>query len=288
MFTKLDDYKNKYRNIKFERKDGILLVTFTTDGGPLKWSAMPDGPQHEAGAAFFDIGHDPENRIVILNAAGDRWCTDYDLDNYPDQEGVTPLWWDYLYRAERDLFAHLLDIPVPVIGCIPGPATYHAEIPLLSDVVLASDDAYFRDDSHVAVGVVPGDGIQVMWQLLVGVNRARSMQYLHQTISVDEGIRLGFVAEKMPREKLLPRAYEVAYDLLAKCSPVTLRNSRSTMIHYIRTRLFNEHMGSYALEGLAQVMRPQLENAPDVEVWHGRHANKGSIKIGHDIKHKKY
>ena len=282
MFTKLDDYKNKYKNITFERRDGILQMTFTTNGGPLVWSAMPDGPQHEAGAAFFDVGHDPENKIVILTSGGDRWCTDYDMENYPDQEGVTPLWWDFLYRAERDLFTQLLDIPVPVIGIINGPASYHAEIPLLSDVVLAADDAFFRDDSHVAVGVVAGDGIQVLWQMLVGINRARAMQYLHQSISVDDALVQGFVAEKHPREKLLARAYEVAENLIKTCSPVTLRNTRLTMTQYIKTRLFNEHAGSYALEGLAQVMRPQLQSAPDVEVWHSRHPNKGTINIGHD------
>jgi hypothetical protein len=38
----------------------------------------------------------------------------------------------------------------------------------------------------------------------------------------------------------------------------------------------------YALEGLAQVMRPQLQSAPDVEVWTPTHKNAGTIKIGHD------
>jgi len=284
MFTSLPEYRDKYRNLTFERTDGVLLVRFTTNGGPLLWSAMPDGPQHELGAAFHDIGHDPENRIVIMAGTGDRWCTDYDLDHFPDPENVTPLWWDYLYRAERDLLANLLDIPVPVISVVPGPATYHAEVPLLADVVLASDDALFRDDSHVTVGVVPGDGIQVVWRMLVGPNRARAMQYLQQSIEVDEAIRLGFVAEKHPRERLLDRAFEIARDLIARCSPVTLRNSRHAMTEYLRRSIFSEHAGSYAWEGLAQVMRPQLENAAPVEVWHSRHPRRGTIRAGHDVK----
>lgn len=284
MFTKLEDYHDKYRCLQFERNDGILHVRFGTDGGPLMWSAMPDGPQHELGGAFYDIGHDPENRIILFAGTGDRWCTDYDPKHYPDPSAVTPLWWDHLYRAERDIFYNLLAIPVPIISIVPGPASYHAEIPLLADVVLASDDAWFRDDSHVAVGVVPGDGIQIMWQMLVGVNRARAMQYLHQSIDVDEALRLGFVAEKHPRDQLLGRAWDIARDLLQRCSPVTLRNSRHTMTEYIRHRLLSEHAGSYAWEGLAQVMRPELAAKPDVDVWHPKHPQRGSIRIGHDIK----
>lgn len=282
MFTRLDDYKDKYKNIKFERRDDILQITFHTNGGPLLWSAMPDGPQHTAGAAFHNVSHDPENRVVIITGSGDRWCTGYDEREYPDQEGVTPLWWDYLYRAEHDLLMNLLDIPVPVISAINGPCTYHGEILLLSDVVLAADDTFIADDAHIAVNVVPGDGIQTIWELLVGPNRARHMQYLHQKIPAEEAVALGIVAELHPRAKLLDRAWEVARDLTARCSPVTLRNSRSTMTHNIRRRIVSEHMGSYALEGLAQVMRPQLAKEPEVNVWTKLHPKAGSIKIGHD------
>jgi hypothetical protein len=54
------------------------------------------------------------------------------------------------------------------------------------------------------------------------------------------------------------------------------------MTNYIRRRIVNEHIGGYALEGLAQVMRPQLAKEPDVNVWTKRHPKAGSIKIGHD------
>jgi enoyl-CoA hydratase/carnithine racemase len=283
MFTKLSEYKDKYKHIAFTREDGILVMRFHTDGGPFQWSAMPDGPQHTAGAAFYDVGHDPETKIVIITGTGDRWCTGYGPpSDYPEQDGVTPLWWDALYRAERDLFFNLLHIPVPVIGVVPGPASYHPEILLLSDVVLAAPETYFADDSHISVGVVPGDGIQIVWEMLIGPNRTRAMQYLNQRIEAEEALRLGIVAELHPRDKLMARAMEVARDLIARCTPVTLRSARLTMTENIRRRIATEHAGSYALEGLAQVMRPQLAKEPDVEVWRRDHPKAGTIKVGHD------
>ena len=40
---------------------------------------------------------------------------------------------------------NLLNIEVPVISAINGPAWRHSEIPLLCDIVLASDSAQFQD-----------------------------------------------------------------------------------------------------------------------------------------------
>jgi enoyl-CoA hydratase/carnithine racemase len=282
MFTRLDEYQHKYKNIRFERRNGVLELAFHTNDGPLLWSAMPDGPQHTAGSAFYDVAHDPENRLLILTGTGDRWCTEYDAREYPDAESVTPLWWDQLFRAERDLITNLLNIPVPVIGIANGPCSYHAEILLLSDVLFAADDAYFADASHLAVNVAPGDGIQTIWEMLLGPNRARHLQYLNQRLEPREALALGFVAELHPRGALSARAWEVAHDLLSRCSPMTLRAARATMTENIRRRLFSEHTGSYALEGLAQIMRPQLAREPPVDVWSKEHPRRGSIKIGHD------
>jgi hypothetical protein len=34
--SRLEDYANKYQCARFERRDGILLMTLHTDGGPLR------------------------------------------------------------------------------------------------------------------------------------------------------------------------------------------------------------------------------------------------------------
>jgi hypothetical protein len=47
-----DDYAGKYRTIRMERRDGILQMTFHTDGGPLQWGLLPHG---EFPQAFRDV-----------------------------------------------------------------------------------------------------------------------------------------------------------------------------------------------------------------------------------------
>jgi len=61
--TRLGDNATKFRTIRMERRDGILQMTFHTDGGPLQWGLLPHGEFPEA---FRDVGSDPENRVVMI------------------------------------------------------------------------------------------------------------------------------------------------------------------------------------------------------------------------------
>jgi hypothetical protein len=65
LMTRFDDYATKYRTIRMERRDGILQMTFHTDGGPLQWGLLPHG---EFPQAFRDVGSDPENKVVTSSA----------------------------------------------------------------------------------------------------------------------------------------------------------------------------------------------------------------------------
>ena len=47
----------------------------------------------------------------------------------------------------------------------------HSEIPLLCDVVLAADTAAFQDSGHFMSNLVPGDGVHVVYPMLLGANR---------------------------------------------------------------------------------------------------------------------
>ena len=66
--TRFGDYATKYQTIRMERRDGILQMTFHTDGGPLQWGLLPHG---EFPQAFRDVGGDPENKVVILTGTGE-------------------------------------------------------------------------------------------------------------------------------------------------------------------------------------------------------------------------
>ena len=239
----LEQYANKYETINFERHNGILQVTFHSRGESLKWG----GPAHrEFGNAFADIGSDPSNRVVILTGTGADFCAGYEGTRPP----MTPTYLDTIYWEGKRLLTNLLDIEVPVIGAVNGPALVHAEIPVLSDIVLASETATFQDATHFPSGLVPGDGVHVVWPLLLGQNRGRYFLLTGQTLSAQEAQELGVVAEVLPRENLLPRAWQLA-ELLAQQTDLTLRYSRVALNLQLKRQMQDMLGYGLAIEGMA-------------------------------------
>jgi len=175
--SRFDDYATKYQTVRMERRDGILQMTFHTSGGPLQWGLLPHG---EFPQAFRDVGSDPENKVVIITGTGDT----YSGPRAAGGTGMrsTPAQWDRVYWEGKHLLMSLLDIEVPMISAINGPAWRHSEIPLLCDIVLAADDVQFQDSAHFPNGMVPGDGMHIVYPLLLGWNRGRYFLLTGQTL----------------------------------------------------------------------------------------------------------
>ena len=242
--TSLDQYADRYQHIRLERRDGILLMTFHTDGGPLQWGS---GPHTEFSQVFSDVGGDPGNRIVIMTGTGDAFT------GPPGTAAGTPKRapreWDQTYWEGKRILTSLLDIEVPMISAINGPALRHSEIPLLCDIVLAAENAAFQDSGHFMSGLIPGDGMHIVYPLLLGLNRGRYFLLTGQRIEAQEAKTLGLVNEVLPQAELLPRAWELA-EQMAKQSDIVLRYSRVSLTLVVK-RLMQDMLGyGLALEGL--------------------------------------
>lgn len=237
-----DSYRDRFQFIRFERQDGILQMTLHHEGGPMRWNLQL---QAELVEAFTAVGADRGNRIVILTGTGEEFSgprTDpansvFKLSGFgPSAADLEPVWWN-----GKRLVTRLLDIDVPMIAVVNGPAKRHSELALLCDIVIAADDATFEDTAHFDLGGhVPGDGTNVIYTLLLGINRARYFMLTGQVLSAKEAKDLGLVAEVMPREALLPRAWELARKLATK-SDTVLRYTRITLVDPLR-KIMDEKM----------------------------------------------
>lgn len=249
MTTRFADYHDRYPSIRMERTDGILQLTFHSDGGPLVWGHI-GGPHAEFADAFGDISRDTENRVVIMTGTGEQFSGPAADKNTFPRGG--PESWEVIRFNGVQLTTNLLDIPAPVISCINGPALRHAEIPLLADIVLAADDAVVQDSAHFTNRTVPGDGVNLFFPLLMGWNRGRYFLLTGQVLDAAELKQLGLVNEVMSRERLLPRAWELA-ETLNRQSPLVLRYTRMMLTEPLKA-MARQHLGhGLALEGLAAV-----------------------------------
>jgi enoyl-CoA hydratase/carnithine racemase len=239
-----DDYAARYEHATLERDaHGVLEVRLHSDGGPLVWGA---GPHTELGYLFSDIGADPDNRVVIITGTGDRFIADLDSSWVG---AMTPDKWNTIYNHGRRLLQRLLEIEVPVIGAVNGPATVHAELAVLSDIVLCAEHTYFSDAPHFRFGTVPGDGVHVIWPMLLGPNRGRYFLLTGQRIDAQQALDLGVVSEVLPADALLARAHTLA-DKLARQPTTTLRYTRDAVVQPIRRALLDNLGYGLALEGL--------------------------------------
>ena len=242
-----EQYSEKYQSIRMERREGILQITFHTDGDTLQWGGIPHG---EFPRAFIDIGSDPDNRVVIMTGAGDGFSG----PRATPQTGPmrTARQWDSTYWEGKQLLTNLLNIEVPIISAVNGPALRHAQIPLISDIVLASELATFQDSAHFINGLVPGDGVHIIFPLLMGINRGRYFLLTGQTLSAQEARELGLVAEVLPKADLLPRAWQLA-EQLAQQPPLVTRYSRVALTQYLKHQMQDMLGYGLALEGLGAV-----------------------------------
>lgn len=245
-----ENYSHKYENVTMRREEGILEVALHTRGGPLVFN----GHVHEAlVSAFRDIGDDAENHVVILTGTGNDFCTQITADGF---DFFTPTGYDKILREGTKVIENILDIQVPMIAAINGPFTVHSEYALLCDIVIATEDAYFADAPHPAFGVVPGDGVHILWPEVIGEIRGRYFLLSGQRLSAAEAKDFGAVNEVVSRKALLPRAWELARHM-KKQDPLTLRYTRMALSNGLRRRIQEGLSYGLALEGIsaAQVAR---------------------------------
>ncbi|GGC00502.1 crotonase [Novosphingobium endophyticum] len=247
-----DDYLGRFHCIRFEKcGNGVLEMALHTRDGEALWGTSEKSLHAELGAAFLDIARDRDVKVLLLTGTGDSFVAAMDsVEVKPEKDAASA--WRRLHEEGTALLENFLAIPVPIISAVNGPALIHAELPVLADIVLAAEHAEFADIAHVPNGVVPGDGVQVVWPMLLGPNRGRYFLLTGERIGAEEAKRLGIVGEVLAKDGLLPRARELAARLAKLPSP-TLRYTRMLLNRELRRRMIDELGGGLAYEALALI-----------------------------------
>jgi enoyl-CoA hydratase/carnithine racemase len=235
-----------YEHVAISRVDDIVEIRLHTDDGPLTWTAAA---HRELPAAFAEVAADTQAKVVIVRGTGDRFCTDFDAESFRAARVSGGQAWDVIWWEGKRLLQNLLAIDVPVIGVVNGPASVHAEVPLLADVVIASTEASFQDSRHFQRGGVPGDGVHLVWPHLIGPTRASYFLMTGQVIDAAGALGLGVVNEVLAPEQVVDRAWQLARAFADRPLPV-LRYTRDALNIARRDLLGNALSHGLAVEGL--------------------------------------
>jgi enoyl-CoA hydratase/carnithine racemase len=243
--SRFDTYRDGFPNARLTRSQtGVLEVALHTEGGTLIF----DGYTHEQFVDLFHaVGSDPDNRVVILTGAGAAFMESISPEGF---DFFSPRGYDKIYREGKKVLMNILDIEVPLIAAVNGPVRLHSEYILLADIVLATPSTVFQDKPHFEFGIVPGDGVNLLWQEAIGTIRGRYFILTRQELDAKTAKDWGAVNEIVPADKLLARAHEIA-EGLAKLPPLTTRYTRIALTQKLR-RIIDEGVGyGLALEGIS-------------------------------------
>ena len=262
METKQPTYFTDYRSLKMTRDaQGVLVVEFHTNGGPLIFTA----PDHtDFVDAFYRISQDRANKIVIFTGTGGQFIPGIDFSSFGNV--ADPAVWSQVHDEGVQILENLANIRVPVIAAVEGQLYVHSEYALLANVIVAGRSAQFHDTPHFAGGIVPGDGIFTTWSYRAGAGRAEAFLLNPQPLSAQKAYEWGVVAEIVDDGKALARARELA-SVYLKAPEVTRRNTRVHFIQPLKERIVREVGYGLSLEGasaadLVKSMRALAEKQP--------------------------
>ena len=231
----LEDLQEKYKDFyKFKFQDGILEARMHSDNGPVLWSYQ----MHNAMAEFYtDVGHAKWVECLTLTSTDPFWIHKTDNASFQEVEqdpDNVPRFNVQIYDTLKLVENFVNDIEIPTIAAINGRGI-HWESAMMSDITLCTPDFILQDD-HFGMnqGHVPGDGMTMCLQQILGLKRAAYMSLTCKGIDAEECLRLGVVNEIVERDKLMDRAWELARMIM------TRDRSCRRMTHYNLIRPWRE------------------------------------------------
>jgi enoyl-CoA hydratase len=202
--------QGNYQRLQIDKRDdGVAVATINR---PARLNAVDGVLHHELALLPRDVAGDPAVRALVITGAGRAFCAggDFSPGALPIGSHGTPA-----LEEGRQIVDHLLECTKPIVSAVNGYAMgLGATIALLADVVVAGRSAIFAD-THVAMGIGAGDGGQLIWPLLIGVNKAKYFLMTGDRVGAEEAERIGLVNFVVDDDELMERALAIAGRLAA-------------------------------------------------------------------------
>ena len=206
---KFSEYQKAFEECyRLSRDDrGVILAEAHTKGGSVQLNVEN---HRSVGQLFQTIGADPQNEVLIFTGIGRNFMMEVDPNGFALEAEDLAFWaYEYAFKDGRKNVASLIDLEIPTIGALNGPG-FHSELCLMCDITICTEDAVIFDPHFAGIGSVPGDGIQICLQELLGVKRAAYALLTGHPIDARRALELGLVNEVVPRDRLIARAKEIA------------------------------------------------------------------------------
>jgi len=230
-------------SIRREQVGDVLKLTIDNPRSDL--NVVDAVLHHDLAETFAALRSQPDARAIVLTGSKKAFSAGGDLNWFPELR--TPAKLDELQRVARRMIYDLVDIDVPVVCAVNGPAVgLGASIALLCDIIFIADTA-FISDPHVVAGLVAGDGGAVIWPLLLGPARAKQYLLTGDPVPAAEAERIGLVNRVVPAADLDAEAMAFAARVAAG-APLAVRYTKLAVNKLVKDALNTAFDASTAFE----------------------------------------
>jgi enoyl-CoA hydratase len=199
----------------------------------------------ELARLFRELKREDRARAVLLIGRGRTFSAGGDFAWFPSLDDLAKL--EHLRRDAKQLIWDLLDVELPIVAALNGPAVgLGASIALLCDAIFMAEGAHLADP-HVRVGIVAGDGGAAIWPLVLGPARAKQYLLTGDPVTAEEAERLGLVNRVVPAASLEAEALAFA-ERLAAGAPLAIRYTKQAVNKLVKDALNVAFDTSTALE----------------------------------------
>ena len=215
------------RHVEVERDGPVLEVRLDKP----KVNAIDHAMSRELGEAFGTLRDDPELRVAILTAVGDRiFSAGWDLKALDAGAAQLDEWW-----ADGDYgeggFAGLTEnwsLNKPVVVALNGLAIGGGfELAMAGDLIVAAEHVELALP-EMPLGMVPDAGAIQRLPRRLPYNVAMEMLLLGRRMGAEEAARYGLVNKVVPKHELMPAARAWAKQL-AEAAPLALQTVKEVL-----------------------------------------------------------
>lgn len=220
-----------YSTLQLAHDNRVATITLNR---PEKRNAISYDLIEDLSAALAEVANS-DALVLILTGAGKAFCSGMDLENLKTLIGRSPEQSLQDTQTIARLFRTLYDFPKPTIAAVNGAAIAGGTgLATLCDFTLAVPDARFGY-TEVRIGFVPAI-VSTFLLRQVGEKIARDLLLTGRLFDASEALRIGLVNEIVPADNLLPRARELAAQLMEN-SPSSLRYTKRLLSDAARAEL---------------------------------------------------
>lgn len=253
-----------YETILYEKKGKIATVTLNR---PDKFNTIRPPMPEELEKAMAEANADDDVRVIVLRGAGHSFCAGFDFSENLDHfsgwglPGAGEAWnpgKDMMavtspFTGPVPKFMSIWRSPKPVIARVQGWCVGGgSDMALLSDVIIASEDARFG----TPYSRVWGCYLTGLWLYRLGLTKAKMLALTGDSISGKEAEEMGLINKAYPLEELDEKV-EFWANRMAQCPTAQL-----AAMKLIINQAY-DNMGLQSTQLLGPILDGYMRNIPE-------------------------